>query len=240
MQHSEHIGKLLAALVKAQADIKTIGYDSKNTFFNAKYASLTAIVENIRPILARHGLVVVQGSENTRYDARDVVMSLDVTATLFHESGEWLRVSHTVPVEADPISKGSDIRMPNPQTIGKAVTYGRRYVLSSLLCLVTDEDTDGNHPARDPRQQSQPAPKKADPKPDAKPEPEGNAPIGTEWDGTDEDAFGFVLPVRFKGYEGKPLRDIPHADLAEFVAKAGVKPRYIHIVNRINAILGAK
>lgn len=218
MQHSEHIGKLADALAKAQAEIKAIGKDRTNPHFKNRYATLDAILDGIRPTLAKHGLSVVQGV--VTYGEGEAVET-----TLVHSSGEWLR-NHV------PMKVGKQ----DAQGVGSALTYGRRYGVSALLALSTDEDDDGEAAVKKPAQKPEP---KREPEQKAA-EPEGNTPIGTEWDGTDEDALGFVLPVKFKGYEGKALRDIPRPDLAEFVAKAGVKPRYIHIVNRINAILGAK
>lgn len=220
MQHSEHIGKLADALAKAQADIKAIGKDRTNPHFKNRYATLDAILDTIRPTLAKHGLSIVQG-------ASDTTTGFNVETWLVHASGEYI-----ANVVAVPVSKQ------DAQGVGSALTYGRRYGVSALLALSTDEDDDGEAAVKKPAAKPE---QKREPQPEQKAaEPEGNTPIGTEWDGTDEDALGFVLPVKFKGYEGKALRDIPRPDLSEFVAKAGVKPRYIHIVNRINAILGVK
>lgn len=217
MQHSDTIGKLADALAKAQAEIKAIGKDRTNPHFKNRYATLDAILDGIRPTLAKHGLSVVQGV--VTYGEGEAVET-----TLVHSSGEWMR--NFVPMK---------VGKQDAQGVGSALTYGRRYGVSALLALSTDEDDDGEQavktPAKKPEQKQEPKAQAA--------EPSGNTPIGTEWDGTDADALSFIFPVKFKGHEGKHLRDIPKADLAEFREKAGVNPKYIHIVNRITAILGA-
>ena len=60
MTMSETIGAIAPALVKAQAEIKPITKDSTNPAFRSKYTSLDAIMEVVRPVLAKNGLIVVQ------------------------------------------------------------------------------------------------------------------------------------------------------------------------------------
>jgi len=219
MQHSEHIGKLSDALAKAQAEMTSITKDRTNPHFKNRYATLDAILDTIRPTLAKHGLSVVQG-------ASEQTTGFNVETWLIHSSGEYIGN-----VVAVPVSKQ------DAQGVGSALTYGRRYGVSALLALSTDEDDDGEAAVKKatPKAEPKPEPKKAEPKAE-----DEHTPIGAKWDGTDTDALDFIFPIEWKEYKGKKMRDIPHADLAAFVAKAGVKPKYIHIVNRANAILGAK
>lgn len=223
MQHSETIGKLSDALAKAQAEIKSIGKDSQGNVetksgvkFKYTYASLGAILEAVRPVLAKHGLSIVQG-------ASDTTNGFNVETWLVHSSGEYI-----ANVVAVPVSKQ------DAQGVGSALTYGRRYGVSALLALSTDEDDDGEAAVKKPAPKAET--KKAEPA-KAEADADDHTPIGTKWDGSDADALDYTFPVVFKGHEGKKMRDIPDADLAAFVAKAGVKPKYIHLVNRANAIL---
>lgn len=236
MQHSESIKALLPALLKVQEKVRTIAYDSKNTFFNAKYASLTVIMETVRPWLTEAGLILTQGTENpVHHDG--VLRSLDVTATLLHAaSGEWYTVRVTVPIEADPVSKGSDVRMPNPQTLGKAVTYARRYVVSALLALVTDEDTDGNHPERDPRQQTDKASA-------SKPSASKGADIPKraqppKFDGSLQAAMTFPYPGKGENH-GKPLGEVEVGALSKAVdaAVAAGDEKFADFIARAERVL---
>lgn len=134
MKHSETIANLAASLVAAQADLRAVGKDSVNPHFKNRYASLDAIVETTRPVLAKHGLAVVQGASPI---VDEHTLALSVETMLVHKSGEWLSNVAVVPVS----------KM-DAQGAGGALTYGRRYGLSALLSLATDEDDDGNTAAK--------------------------------------------------------------------------------------------
>lgn len=137
MKHSESMAKLAPALVAVQADLKSITKDKVNPQFHSKYVTLDAIIENVRPILAAHGLSVLQGG----FPDMDVNASIfGVETILLHDSGEWLSTTVEVPL-AKKDSQGA----------GAAITYGRRYGISSLLLLATDEDDDGNTASRAPK-----------------------------------------------------------------------------------------
>jgi hypothetical protein len=137
MKSSEKIAALSAALAKAQAEFKAVQFDADNPHFKSKFASLPATVEAVRPILARHGLAVVQGA--TLPDSNEgVVTGFAVESLLIHTSGEWISTVVYVPMEK-----------PTAQGAGSGLTYGRRYGLQALLCLVADDDdgeTASNHP----------------------------------------------------------------------------------------------
>lgn len=127
MNKSESIIELSKALVKFNGEISKIEKDSANPHFKNRYASLDRIVEEIRPILQKNGLSVLQIPSG---DGEKVTIS----TILLHESGEWLQSD---PLTLVPVKK-------DPQGIGSATTYGRRYQLSSFLSLNTGEDDDGN------------------------------------------------------------------------------------------------
>lgn len=133
MNKTDSIAKLAAALVKAQKDIEPIAKDSVNPHFRNKYASLDGMIENVRPILASHGLAIVQGATQPIVDSEGALAGFAVETMLVHESGEWLANSAIMPlVKVDA------------QGVGGAMTYGRRYGLSAILSLSTDDDDDGH------------------------------------------------------------------------------------------------
>ena len=124
---SETVGKIASALAKAQSGMTMIECNSNNPFFNSKYASLSAVLEVALPKLNENGIALVQGN---RWDAND--SGFYITSMLIHSSGEWIK---------------SEIRMPiskkDAHGIGAATTYGRRYLLSSMVG-VAQADDDGN------------------------------------------------------------------------------------------------
>lgn len=130
MNRSESITEIAKALAEIQKSPIAVKKDGVNPFFdNAKYATLHAIMEKVKPVLTEHGLLLIQSPS---FSAGE----LNVTSTLIHvESGEW--------VSCDPGSQATDA-----QKVGSAITYHRRYGISSLLCLVTEEDDDGSAAAK--------------------------------------------------------------------------------------------
>lgn len=116
--------KLAAALIKFQADLPDIGLDSENPHFKSKFASLPKITKIILPKLAENGLTFTAGGSY-------VEGQYGLLAHLVHESGE--RESGFFPIIAT-----------DPQKIGAATTYARRYMLAALTGIVADADDDGN------------------------------------------------------------------------------------------------
>lgn len=131
---SETISKLAIALVKAQSEITSISKDGKNPHFKSKYATLDNIIDETRPVLAKHGLAILQMPGG---DGENVIMR----TLLMHESGEWLE---TEPLVMRPVKN-------DPQGMGSCITYARRYSYSALLSISTDEDDDGNGASHAPQ-----------------------------------------------------------------------------------------
>jgi hypothetical protein len=121
---SAEIGKLATALAHAQAEMGGATKDARNPHFGNSYADLAAVVEACKP-LATHGIAILQP---TRADGAHVT----VTTMLAHESGEW--ISEDLTMTAKDAS---------PQSVGSAITYGRRYGLLALVGLAPEDD-DGN------------------------------------------------------------------------------------------------
>lgn len=137
MRTSENLADLALALSKAQGQMESAKKDSTNPHFRSKYADLAAVVEAIKKPLASNGLSYVQGFG---WDDHGAVI---VHTRLLHASGQWLETELRVrPVKDDP------------QGVGSAVSYGRRYALQSIVGLTADDD-DGNasstSPAATPR-----------------------------------------------------------------------------------------
>lgn len=115
---------LTQALTAFQADLPRVELDAVNPHFKSKYASLGSVTKAVLPKLTEHGFAFSVGSfvDNGL---------LVVDAHLMHESGESRSLQF-------PITET------NPQKIGSALSYARRYALSALTGVVADEDDDGN------------------------------------------------------------------------------------------------
>jgi hypothetical protein len=124
VEQSENITELAKALTKLQGDLKTVPKEKINPFHKSKYADLSAIWEMCRKRLADSGLSLVQSTDVME---NNIVLE----TTLLHTSGQWLRGKLALnPVKMDP------------QGIGSAMTYGRRYSMCAMLGIATDEDDD--------------------------------------------------------------------------------------------------
>ena len=133
MQHSNTLGALAKALVSAQKEIKPAAKDSTNPFYHSKYADLVSVWAACREPLTSHGLSIIQ----VPAEAGEGRIALQTM--LLHESGEF--------IIADPAS--TSLSKDDPQGVGSAVTYLRRYGLSAMVGVVAEgEDDDGNAASR--------------------------------------------------------------------------------------------
>lgn len=132
MNKSQTIASIAPALAKAQAEMPVVKMNATNPFLKNKYADLGAVIEASRPILAKHGLAIIQ----TPVSEGD---KIGVTTMLTHESGEWLE--DTIFINSTN-SKG----LSDAQNAGVVISYLRRYSWSSFLGLYADEDNDGHQP----------------------------------------------------------------------------------------------
>ena len=123
--HIEQTGSPLAeALAKFQASIPTVTLDGDNPHFKSKFTTLSNLTNVVLPKLSEVGLAY---SATPRVTPDGFVLE----AHLLHTSGEKLSASF-------PITET------NPQKVGSAVTYFRRYALAALTGVVADLDDDGN------------------------------------------------------------------------------------------------
>ena len=125
IEHSQSIQKIAAALAKVAAEIENPHKNAKNPHFRSSYADLAEIINTVRPVASKHGVSVIQspGMEEGL---------CTVETLLLHESGEWIRGCAKSPIQKQ-----------DPQGVGSATTYLRRYSLAGMLGLA-QEDDDGN------------------------------------------------------------------------------------------------
>lgn len=121
--------EIAKAMVNAQGRMAGVRKNATNPAFRSTYADLAAVVEAVIPALQEAGIAVIQGAASS-FDSAGVVVTVETM--LLHTSGQWLKSELGLhPTKADP------------QGIGSAITYGRRYLLLAM-CGVAPEDDDGN------------------------------------------------------------------------------------------------
>jgi hypothetical protein len=109
-------------LHEAKLEIGKVAKNAKNPHFKNTYADLNALIEAVEPILLDKGLILLQPIK----DGKVFSIITDVNSASFVESFIALPIGIT------------------PQQMGSAITYFRRYTLSSLLTLQAVDD-DGQH-----------------------------------------------------------------------------------------------
>jgi len=131
INRSESITELTKALIQFHTKVGKIRKDAKNPFFKSSYASLENILDGVTPVLCECKLNVMQFPTGEN----------ELITLLSHESGEYISSSYTMkPVKNDP------------QAIGSAITYQRRYAIGSILNLNIGDDDDGQNASKPPQQ----------------------------------------------------------------------------------------
>lgn len=120
------LGELAKALAAAQAEMKPAAKDSENPHFKSKYADLEAINEAAR-VLSKHGIAIMCVPSGWT-ENRIIVRGL-----LIHTSGQSMEGVLEMPVSQPN----------NPQAVGSALSYSRRYLIASLANIAAGDD-DGN------------------------------------------------------------------------------------------------
>jgi len=136
--------KVNQAFAKALLAVRNPELDGVNPHFKSKYATLDTTIKAVRAALSEAGLGLCQAIE---VDGE----RLTEDTTIFDQDGDTLYFSSRYPLPPDCKS--------NPQKMGSAITYFRRYTLLALFNIVGEEDDDANlateKPKTKPRQPKQ-------------------------------------------------------------------------------------
>ena len=123
MKTSESIKEISKAILKAQIDMDCAKKDATNPYFKSSYADYNSVLMACKYALNENGITVMQ--PHTFRDGQSFVETV-----LLHESGEFIS-SETEIIT----SKKND-----PQALGSAITYARRYSLQSIVSIPSVDD----------------------------------------------------------------------------------------------------
>lgn len=208
---SDSIKNLADALCKVQATLENAKKTSDNPFFKSKYADLAECWEACRKPLSENGLSISQLPDFTE-DGRAFLHTM-----LMHVSGEW--IASRLPLQ---------LVKNDPQAQGSAITYARRYTLSAIVGIATEDDDGESAMNRAPRPQiakrvEKPAPKKPQVK---------NGPVGDT----------YLIPVGM--LKGKDINGVDAAVLLSTVnwyetnvQESKRNPELVEFLGRAKAIL---
>jgi hypothetical protein len=111
---------IYSKLYDLQNELGAISKDATNPFYKSKYFDINSLIGQLKPLLQKHNLVLIQPITDNQ--VRSVIVDLD---------GGSVESSIQLPNDLDA------------QKLGSAITYFRRYTLQSLLALQAIDD-DGN------------------------------------------------------------------------------------------------
>jgi len=125
MKTSDSVIEISKALCNAQKEMKPAIKDSKNPHFKSTFADLTSVWESIRIPITSNGLSIWQDVSTTE-------KTVSVITRLAHISGEW--------VEFGPFI--ITLFKTDPQSIGSATSYAKRYAICAAVGVVSDDDAE--------------------------------------------------------------------------------------------------
>ena len=125
---SETTTELAKALIAVQKEMAPASKDGTNPFTKSNYATLNSVMESCRDILLAHGIWLTQLPVPAPVELGPGHIGL-LTKLTHAESGQWQSSLTVIPLpKADP------------QGMGSAITYGRRYALTAMLGMITEDD----------------------------------------------------------------------------------------------------
>lgn len=123
--HSSENMELAKALLNVQMEMSPATKDGKNPFTKSSYATLNSVMESCREALLNNKIWLCQYPVPV-----DMPDCIGLMTKLTHtESGQWQASLAVVPLPKS-----------DPQGMGSAITYARRYAITSMLGMVTEDD----------------------------------------------------------------------------------------------------
>jgi hypothetical protein len=146
---NSQVNKIYPAFIKAQAEFESVQKDgtvkaeSKTGAItrNYSYATISSVISMIKPVLAKYNLAVIQLIKNSNFEKH-----ITIETRLIHDSGQEIVTEYSMPVkevEKKNWVNGQNVteyRYIDSQALGSAITYARRYALTSFFGLSTEDD----------------------------------------------------------------------------------------------------
>ena len=129
--------RLAGKILKVQTEVGAIKKDANNPFFKSKYFDINGLLKVLRSLASKHGVVIMQ---TLQYDTGlgDKPIPVLKTSAIDGDTGEEYTSFINLPIITDP------------QKVGSAITYYRRYALQAMFALEAEDD-DANSVSRAPQ-----------------------------------------------------------------------------------------
>ena len=120
--------ELLKALANVKKEVGKLSKTETNPFFKSKYFDINSLIEQVDPLLEKNGLLLLQP-----------IINNEVKSIIYHCESE-LSVESSIQLT----------QFNDPQKLGSAITYYRRYTLQSLLGLQAEDDDANKASTKEP------------------------------------------------------------------------------------------
>lgn len=173
------VAKIAEAISGVMGEIGIVGKDGTNQFQNYKYAKMEDILQRLTPLIAKHGLAIIQTEHDRSMFDNDGVIAVRYAFTIIHKSGEvWPERPMQTGVSRCRDSKGGF----DDKSFNKAHTAARKYFLLALFQIPTGDESDDadHHDAAPTTSQRAMAARSPVPSPSGKVAPHAIAPLKDE------------------------------------------------------------
>src|SRR5262252_7911004 len=138
-EEKQMVSEIASAIAKITAEVGPVAKRGENKFHNYKYATMGDVLLQLTPLMAKHGLVVMQNeTERSMFD-EGRVLAVQYEFTIAHSSGEvWPEKPRQTGVCRCRDSKGGW----DDKAFNKAHTAARKYFLLALFQIATADNTD--------------------------------------------------------------------------------------------------
>lgn len=142
MNTSQEYKNIYSSIIKMRTEIAPIAKTRTASMgkFSYRYATLDSVIELLNVVLPKYDLGWLQTIGTA--DGRQTL-----TTRIIHESGEWIEDTLALPQVRGDSGKNEN------QELGASITYFKRYALSAMFGIATDDDTDGVAEVRERKQQ---------------------------------------------------------------------------------------
>ena len=192
---------MIEKLIKIQSELKA-PKNQNNTFGKYKYRSCEDILEAVKPLLSREGLLLTLTDTieqiGNRFYVKATVKLTDGTET----------VENTAYAREEETKKGMD----GPQVTGTSSSYARKYALNGLFCIddTKDADTDEYKTETSERSKAQESMKRQE---DQKAKTLINLSHKAKGDGITSEDIKNIITFKYKKHSSKELTFAQCADL---------------------------
>jgi hypothetical protein len=139
---------LVQAIASVMTEVHVVAKRGENEFHRYRYATMGDILQEITPLLGRHGIVIFQSETGRAMFDDDNVIAVEYSFTVAHASGEtWPHVIKQTGVSACRNSKGGW----DDKSLNKCHTAARKYFLLALFQIPTGDEADADQGETDER-----------------------------------------------------------------------------------------